>query len=159
MHRRTISEDYVSHAPMTATQVLEKAAEIINARYSRGTAFNSAETAKDYLGWKLGGHEREVFSVVLLDSQHRLIEYKELFYGTIDAAPVYPREIVKLVLEVNAAACILAHNHPSGCPEPSSADKNITERVKNVLAMIDVKVLDHIIVGDRAISFSERGLI
>ena len=96
---------------------------------------------------------------MLLDNQHRLIEFRELFFGTIDAAPVYPREVVKLVLEHNAGAVIFAHNHPSGVSEPSEADKRITRRLTDALAVIDVKVLDHIVVGETAVSFAERGLL
>lgn len=100
-----------------------------------------------------------MFSILLLDSQHRLIEYRELFFGTIDAAPIYPREVVKLVLEFNAAAVILAHNHPSGVAEPSQADRRITERLTEALKMIDVRVLDHIIIGESCVSFAERGYL
>ena len=94
-----------------------------------------------------------------MDSQHRLIEYKELFFGTINAAPVYPREVMKEVLQQNAAAVILAHNHPSGVTEPSEADKRVTTRIKDALNHIDVPVLDHIVVGQDTVSFAERGLL
>ena len=96
---------------------------------------------------------------MLMDSQHRLIEYKELFFGTINAAPVYPREVMKEVLQQNAAAIILAHNHPSGVTEPSEADKRVTTRIKDALNHIDVPVLDHIVVGQDTVSFAERGLV
>lgn len=107
--------------------------------------------------FKIGGSEREVFAVMLLDNQHRLIEFKELFQGTIDAASVYPREVVKTALKANAAAVIFAHNHPSGDPEPSQADRRITTRLQDALALIDVRVLDHIVVGEQCTSFAERG--
>tara|TARA_R100001509_G_scaffold28068_2_gene14734 strand:+ start:35977 stop:36261 length:285 start_codon:yes stop_codon:yes gene_type:complete len=94
-----------------------------------------------------------------MDSQHRLIEYKELFFGTINAAPVYPREVMKEVLQQNAAAVILAHNHPSGVTEPSEADKRVTTRIKDALNRIDAPVLDHIVVGQDTVSFAERGLL
>jgi DNA repair protein RadC len=100
-----------------------------------------------------------VFAVLLLDTQHRLIEYKEVFYGTIDAASVYPREIVKLVLEYNSAAVIIAHNHPSGISDPSQADKVITRKLIDALALVDVRVLDHIVVGETTLSFAEMGLL
>ena len=104
--------------------------------------------------------QREVFAVLFLDSQHRLIQYKELFYGTIDAAAIYPREIVKAALKVNAAACILAHNHPSGVTEPSQADILITSRIKKALDLVDVRLLDHFVVGDGSpVSLAERGQI
>lgn len=107
---------------------------------------------------RMAGYEREVFAVLLLDSQHRLIACEELFFGTIDAAAVYPREVVKLTLSRNAAAVIFAHNHPSGIPEPSSADRRITERLVNALATVDVSVLDHLVIGQvDVVSFAERG--
>ncbi|HGP3147634.1 TPA: JAB domain-containing protein, partial [Pseudomonas aeruginosa] len=102
----------------------------------------------------------EVFAALFLDSQHRLLEYVELFRGTIDAAAVYPREVVKEALRVNAAAVIFSHNHPSGNPEPSQADKVLTQRLKEALALVDVRTLDHIIVGGEATaSFAEQGLL
>ena len=108
----------------------------------------------------LAGFEHEVFAVLFLDTQHRLIEYAEMFRGTIDSASVYPRELVKEALRLNAAAVIVSHNHPSGNPEPSRADEVLTQRLKEALALVDVRTLDHIIVaGGSTISFAERGLI
>lgn len=156
MHKKN---DYIVHTPMTADQVLEKAAEIVATRYLRGNAFTNPQATKDFLQYKMGGYEREVFAILLLDNQHRLIEYQELFFGTIDAASVYPREVVKLALNYNAAAVIFAHNHPSGIAEPSNADKQITRKLKDALALIDVRVLDHFVVGDTCISFAERGYL
>lgn len=109
---------------------------------------------------KLAESEREVFAVLLLDTRHRLIEYRELFYGSIDRTNVYPREILKAALSANAAALIVAHNHPSGVPEPSMADVRMTEQFGSVLEIVDVRLLDHIVVGGtRTVSFSERGLL
>lgn len=150
---------YITHEPMTAHQVLEKAAEILAGQFSRYGCFNSPEATKQYLSCKLGTQEREVFAVLLLDTQHRLIAYKEVFYGTIDAASVYPREIVKLVLEYNSSAVIIAHNHPSGISDPSHADKMITRKLIDALALVDVRVLDHIVVGENSVSFAELGLL
>tara|TARA_R100001591_G_C4298298_1_gene169608 strand:+ start:288 stop:764 length:477 start_codon:yes stop_codon:yes gene_type:complete len=144
---------------VAALEVLDKAATLIAKKYSRKDAFTNPDATKDYLKYRMAHHEREVFAIMLLDNQHRLIEYKELFFGTIDAAPVYPREVVKLVLEHNAGAVIFAHNHPSGVAEPSEADKRITKRLSDALALIDVKVLDHIVVGETPVSFAERGLL
>lgn len=144
---------------MTADQVLDKAAEIVASRYLRGDVFTNPQATKDYLQFKMGGYEREVFAVLLLDNQHRLIEYKEIFFGTIDAASVYPREVVKLTLDHNAAAVIFAHNHPSGISDPSDADKRITQKLKDALALIDVRVLDHFVVGETCVSFAERGYL
>ncbi|WP_413525169.1 RadC family protein [Photobacterium phosphoreum] len=151
--------DYVVHTPMTADQVLEKAAEIVANRYLRGDVFTNPQATKDFLQYKMAGYEREVFAVLLLDNQHRLIEYKELFFGTIDAASVYPREVVKVAFNCNAAAVIFAHNHPSGIAEPSNADKQITQKLKDALALIDIRVLDHFVVGETCISFAEQGYL
>jgi DNA repair protein RadC len=104
--------------------------------------------------------EHEVFCCLYLDKRHRLIEFQEVFRGTIDGASVHPREIVKLALQRNSAAVIVAHNHPSGIAEPSQADELITQRVKEALALVDIRLLDHIIVGDGvSVSFAERGLL
>ena len=140
-------------------QVLEQAAEIIAKKYLRGSIFTNVTATKEYLTYKLGKYEREVFAVLLLDSQHRLIKFSELFFGTIDAASVHPREVIKLALEYNAAAVIFAHNHPSGIPEPSTSDERITSRLKEVLSLVDIRVLDHFVVGEYCISFAERGLL
>ncbi|PKG84383.1 hypothetical protein CXF85_08665 [Colwellia sp. 75C3] len=151
--------EYVTTGPLTADQVLEKAIEVIDARYCTGAKFTSSQATKDYLKHKLGGLEREVFAVMFMDNQHALIEYNEMFFGTIDAASVYPREIIKQALKVNAAAVILAHNHPSGLSEASIADKQVTERIKKALALIDITVLDHIIIAKEPLSFAETGLL
>lgn len=158
MHTKS-NQVYASHKPSTEQQILERAADIISERYVRSDVFCNPQATKDYLTYKLAGYDREVFAVMMLDNQHQLIELKELFFGTIDAASVYPREVVKAVLEVNAAAVILAHNHPSGEPEPSQADKSITKKLVDALALIDVRVLDHIVVGKTPVSFAERGLL
>ncbi|MGI2071421.1 RadC family protein [Shewanella baltica] len=143
----------------TAEAILASAANIIAERYVKKDAYTNPQATKDFLTYKLGGYEREVFAVMLLDNQHQLLEFKELFFGTLDAASVYPREVVKAVLAVNAAAVIFAHNHPSGESEPSAADKNITKRLTDALGLIDVRVLDHIVVGRTPVSFAERGLL
>ncbi len=158
MHSQT-NTIYVTHQPMTANEVLDKAADILACKYVQKDAFTSSEATRDFLRFKLGNNDREVFAVMLLDNQHQLIDYRELFFGTIDAAAVYPREIAKVALLENAAAVILAHNHPSGICEPSIADKNITKRLKEALALIDVRVLDHVIVGESTYSFTEHGLL
>lgn len=123
-------------------------------------AFSSPTAVKEYLRAKLAGFEHEVFAVLFMDTHHRLIEYAEMFRGTIDGASVYPRELVKEALRLNAAAVIISHNHPSGNPEPSGADRALTQRLKEALGLVDVRVLDHIIVaGTDTTSFAERGLI
>jgi len=109
---------------------------------------------------KLGALEHEMFCVLFLDKRHRLIEYVELFRGTIDGASVHPREVVKLALAKNAAALVLAHPHPSGVAEPSQADELITQRLKDALSLVDIRVLDHVIIaGGVAVSLAERGVI
>lgn len=142
-------------------QVLEQASRILERRHyaSLQPAFTSANDTMQYIRLKLTRYEHEVFAVMFLDTQHRLLEFKEMFYGTIDACAVYPREILRHALSVNAGAVILAHNHPSGVLEPSAADRSITNRIRDALMLIDVRVLDHIIVGDGSLSFAERGLL
>ncbi len=125
-----------------------------------GPSLASPRATCDFLSAKLRDLEHEVFCCLYLDKRHRLIEYEELFRGTIDGASVHPREIVKLALQRNSAAVIVAHNHPSGIAEPSQADELITQRVKEALGLVDIRLLDHIIVGDGMIvSLAERGLI
>ncbi len=157
--RSNSNKVYVTDEPMTENQVLEKAAEILACKYVKKDAFTSSQATRDFLRFKLGGKEREVFAVMLLDSQHQLIDYQELFFGTVNAATVYPREVVKAVLQENAAAVIFAHNHPSGVGEPSIADKQITKRLQDALGLIDVTVLDHVIIGESCYSFAENNLL
>ena len=148
-----------------AKYVLLKAALELSERYlksglERGDVISDPGSTRAYLLGKLRGYSREVFACMFLDNQHRLIRYEELFFGTIDGASVHPREVVKRVLENNAAAVIFAHNHPSGVAEPSQADRQITERLKSALLLVDVRVLDHMIVGDgEVLSFAEKGLL
>lgn len=124
------------------------------------SALTSPQAVRDYLRLTLGGREHEVFVVIFLDAQHRVLATEELFRGTLTQTSVYPREIVKAALKANAAAVIFAHNHPSGVAEPSQADELLTRQLKESLAMVDVKVLDHFIVAGRAtLSFAERGLL
>ncbi|MFC4700710.1 DNA repair protein RadC [Glaciecola siphonariae] len=126
----------------------------------RERSFLHADDASSYLISQLRDKQREVFSMLMLDSQHQLIAYREMFQGTINSAAVYPRELVKQAMEDNAAAVILAHNHPSGRAEPSQSDINITEKIKQALALVDVTVLDHFVIGDStAVSFAQRGLL
>lgn len=120
--------------------------------------FNDPDAVRNYLRLQLAMLEDENFVTLFLDSQHRLIASETLFTGTIDASPVYPRVVVKKALSYNAAAIILAHNHPSGVAEPSRADRAITERLSQALALVDIRVLDHFIVGSPdVVSFAERG--
>lgn len=121
---------------------------------------NSPVVVRDYLRLLLDGLEHEVFVVIFLDAQHRVIASEEMFRGTLSQTSVYPREVVKHALSHNAAAVILAHNHPSGALEPSHSDRALTDALKQSLALVDVRVLDHFVVGGSSIiSFAERGLI
>ena len=124
-----------------------------------GEALGSANTAKRYFQIQLGSLEHEAFHAIWLDSQHRVIKCSELFRGTIDSAIIYPREVVKDALACNAAAVIFGHNHPSGLAKPSEADKHITKRLKEALALVDIRLLDHLVVGENIESFAESGLL
>ena len=129
-------------------------------RISRGQALASPDEVRQFLQLKMRGLAHEVFACLFLDNQHAVIRYEELFRGTIDGASVYPREIVKRALALNAAALIFAHNHPSGIAEPSQADQLLTQRLKSALGMVDIRVLDHFVIGDpEVLSFAERGLL
>jgi DNA repair protein RadC len=143
---------------------LQAAAEISRRQLSQslraGPLLASPKATRDFLSARLRDLEHEVFCCLFLDKRHRLIQFEELFRGTIDGASVHPREIVKLALQRNAAAVIVSHNHPSGIAEPSQADEMITQRVKEALALVDIRLLDHIIVGDGvSVSLAERGLL
>ncbi|UCQ26619.1 DNA repair protein RadC [Edwardsiella tarda] len=125
-----------------------------------GAVFTSTHAVRDWLRLHLACAEREVFQILLLDNQHRLLAYETLFTGTLNSTEVHPREVVKLALSHNAAAIIVAHCHPSGLTEPSQADKAITQRLQQALALVDIPLLDHFIVGQLTIlSFAERGLL
>lgn len=148
------------YLPASVDQILEAARQAIEQKMQRGAEFTSPVLVKEYLRTKLAGFEHEVFAVLFLDTRHRLIEYAEMFRGTIDSASVYPREVVKEALRLNAAAVIVSHNHPSGNPEPSGADRALTQQLKQALTLVDVRMLDHVIVaGAAATSFAERGLL
>lgn len=139
---------------------LEMSKRYLKSGLDRGENINDPTITKQFLLLKMRHYVREVFACLFLDNQHRLITFEELFYGTIDGASVYPREVLRRSLEVNAAAVIFAHNHPSGIAEPSAADRRITERLKSALDLVEIRVLDHLIVGDTEVtSFAELGLL
>ena len=147
-----VRDEQGRYLPATADQILEAARQVVDLKRKRGAPFTSPDIVKDYLGAKLAGLEHEVFAVLFLDV--------ELFRGTIDSASVYPREVVKEALKLNAAAVILSHNHPSGSPEPSQADRTLTKRLTDALALVDVRTLDHIIVAaHERVSLAELGLM
>ncbi|WP_290872206.1 DNA repair protein RadC [Aquabacterium sp.] len=140
--------------------VMEMARRSLQGGLATQPVFNSPQLVKDYLQLRLGNLPHEVFAVLFLDAQHRLIACEELFRGSLTQTSVYPREVVKRTLELNAASLILAHNHPSGLLEPSRADELLTQTLKSSLQLIDVRILDHLVVGrGGALSFAERGLI
>ena len=139
---------------------LELARRALREDLSTRDALSSPRAVRDYLRLILSGREHEIFVVLLLDAQHRVIATEELFRGTLTQTSVYPREVVKSALRHNCAAVIFAHNHPSGVAEPSHADELLTRSLKTALALVDVQVLDHFIVaGTRTLSFAERGLL
>lgn len=139
---------------------LELARRTLGERLAAGAALSSPRAVSDYLRLTLAGRDHEVFVMILLDAQHRVIACEELFRGTLTQTSVYPREVVKCALRHNAAAVILAHNHPSGVAEPSQADELLTRSLRSALALIDVHTLDHFVVtADQTMSFAERGLI
>lgn len=140
--------------------VIEMARRGLSAQLREAPVFNSPQVVKDYLQLQMGALPHEVFSVLFLDAQHRLVACDELFRGTLTQTSVYPREVVKQALMHNAAAVILAHNHPSGVLEPSRADELLTQTLKSSLGLVDIRVLDHLVVGRTGVvSFAERGLL
>ncbi|ELP2672375.1 hypothetical protein CGJ90_14555 [Vibrio parahaemolyticus] len=140
--------------------VLEMTQRYLAETLKRGDALTSPEQTKLYLSSILRDRQREAFYILFLDNQHRVIKDEILFEGTLDVASVYPREVVKRALHHNAAALILAHNHPSGVAEPSQADRRITRRLIDALALVDIRILDHFVIGDgESVSFAERGWI
>ena len=165
INRTSVEQLYVeelegSYRRAEPAEVLEAALGFVESQVQRGISFSSPTTAREYLSLRLGSLEHEVFAVFFLDAQNRLIEYREMFRGTVTQTAVYPREIVKAALALNAVAAILIHNHPSGLGEPSRADEYLTQTLKSALAMVDVRVLDHLVVAGRGItSLAERGLI
>lgn len=140
-------------------QIVNLAIDILDSEI-RGDCLTSPEQTKQYLRLRLASFEHEIFACLFMDNRHRVICFEEIFRGTIDGASVYPREVVKAALKHNAAAVIFSHNHPSGVAEPSQADQAITNRLKDALSLIDVRVLDHIVVSrEESVSMAERGLI
>lgn len=140
--------------------ILAKAEAILRSRITDGELLTDPTAAGRLLRYRLAGRDREFFTVILLDSRHRVLAIEDLFAGTIDGAEVHPREVAKLALRYNAAACILGHNHPSGSLEPSAADRAVTTQLKQALSLIDVRVLDHFVVSTQgATSLAARGWV
>ncbi len=140
--------------------VMEMARRALAQQMQDAPVFDSPQRVKDYLGLHLGGRPQEVFAVLFLDAQHRLLRLEEMFHGTLTQTSVYPREVVKRALALNAGAVVLAHNHPSGVAEPSRADEFLTQTLRSALQLVDVRVLDHLVVGQgHVVSMAERGLL
>ena len=140
--------------------LLDLALRVLAHRHRRGESLTSPETSRAYLRLKIAERKYEVFGCLFTDNRHRIIAFEELFRGTIDGASVHPRVVVQRALELNSAAVLLVHNHPSGVAEPSQADQRITQRLRDALALVDVRVLDHFIVtAEDSVSFAERGLL
>jgi DNA repair protein RadC len=141
-------------------EITAVAADILEPELRARDVLTSPDATRDYFKARLRGYPHEVFAALFLDNRHRAIAYQELFRGTVDGASVHPREVVREAIKHNAAAVIFAHNHPSGVTEPSQADMRITERLQQALGLIDVRVLDHFVIGEgRGVSFAERGLV
>ncbi|MFG0430779.1 RadC family protein [Serratia liquefaciens] len=151
----------VTELPLSTQRTVKRALLLLETHLREpGTSFTSLGTVSDWLRLRMARLEREVFMVLWLDNQHRLLAYETLFTGSINSTEVHPREIVKSALKHNAAAVVLAHCHPSGHAEPSDADRNITRRIQAALALVGVRVLDHCIVGGMTVySFAEHGLL
>lgn len=151
---------YVMESPVTEADILQMAQQLAINRLCKGRTLTEPRHVFSHLQTLLQFNEYEVFALLLLDTKHRIIDYREIFRGTLDGACVYPREVVKIALEHNAAAAILVHNHPSGDPEPSQADRTLTITLKNALEMVGTRILDHVIVGyEGYVSLAERGYV
>lgn len=163
LHKLKASEStgtYLVESPVSEADILLMARQLANLRLRKDRALTSPKEAFSHLQALLADYEHEVFALLHLDSRHRVIAFQELFRGTLDGASVYPREVVKAALERNAAAMILVHNHPSGDPEPSQADRNLTHKLKEALNLVGVRTLDHIVVGhESCISLAEQGYL
>lgn len=151
---------YTINKPVTEQDILDIANMLLARRFKRRTKLTSPDQTREYFKLKLARYEYEVFCCMFLNNQNQVLAFEELFRGTINETSIYPREVVKRALSLNAAAIIFVHNHPSGDPEPSQADKHITLKLKYALELVDVRVLDHFVVaGDSSISLVERGLL
>lgn len=163
LHKLKASETagaYEVESPVTEDDILLMARQLANLRLRRGRALTSPQEVFSHLQTLLADYEHEVFALLMLDSKHRVLGFHELFRGTLDGASVYPREVVKIALQYNAAAMILVHNHPSGDPEPSLADRILTQKLKEALSIVGVRTLDHIVVGrEGCISMAELAVL
>ena len=139
--------------------LIESAKQCVLNKFKTGFMISSPATAESYVQTLLADRDHEIFAVLFLDNRHRVLDYQEMFRGTVDGTSVYPREVVKEALARNAAAVLLVHNHPSGVAEPSQADERITRQIKAALDLVDIRVVDHLIVGKTVTSMASRGLL
>lgn len=158
------ARDILGHYNLTKTcteeQILRAAEKILTRRFVRGEQLSDPTAAGRIFKMRLAGHQHEVFAVAFLDTRHRIIAIEDMFRGTVDGCEVHSREVVRQALTHNAAAVILAHNHPSGSTDPSAADRAVTQRLKSALALVDIRLLDHFVVGDGApVSMAARGWV
>lgn len=159
-YTRDVLGHYTLNGPQTEDDILAAAEDILSRKLERQGEIGNPRDSETFLRMRIGHLPHEEFHVVWMDNRHRIIATDRLFNGTVDGASVHPREVVRRALDRNAAACIFAHNHPSGVPEPSAADRAITKELKDVLQLISVRVLDHIVVGaTTCVSMAARGLI
>ena len=151
---------YKARRTLSSDQIIKSALKLLGGSVNNSEVLASPQHTREYVTLALGAREHEVFACMWLNNRHQVIEFEELFYGTIDGASIYPREVVKRALNHNAAAVIVVHNHPSGEPEPSPSDVDITSRLKEALSLVGVRLIDHMIVGgDGVISMAERGMV
>lgn len=155
---RTPQGLYRTKRAIPAQVLIETAKQLVSESFHRTATLSSPAVTRDFLTLELAQEEREIFGVIFADSQHRVLSFEKMFQGSIDSTTVHPREVVKRSLELNAAAVILTHNHPSGLAEPSAADRQMTQRLNSALQLVDVRILDHMVVGGtQIVSFAERG--
>lgn len=159
------TQDILGHYHLTPTttedEILRAAEDILHRRFQRGDTMSDPDAAGRILKMRLAHIEHEVFSVVFLDTRHRILAIEDLFHGTIDGCEVHPRVVIKRALQLNSAAIILGHQHPSGDPEPSAADRALTARLKQALSLVDIRLLDHFVVGGAMtpVSLAARGWV
>jgi DNA repair protein RadC len=155
-----MTKRWTLHDDASDEEVIAHALAILRLRMRRGDALTSPTAVRQFLALSIGERDREVFVVLFLDAQHRVIAHEEMFLGTLQSTTVTPREIARAAMKHNAGSVILAHNHPSGVAEPSASDQLLTDSIKAALALVDVRVLDHVLVGGSSVlSFAERGLL
>ena len=146
-----------SYIPAPKEVIFKVAKRLSSSQLRRGAVIHSSETAKEAINHKLEGYQCEMFACLFLDSQHRILDFQELFRGSINLAIIHPRELVKEALRLNAAAVILAHNHPSGDTNPSKQDIELTLKLMEILKVVDVRVLDHLVIGETVLSMADAG--